>query len=66
MDWVRDPLDDVELVRDIERVRNVGTEKDKQSSQTVLWGTCYLGGFRGNNLLKEFFSFPSAPKIRHC
>lgn len=29
MDWVRDPLDDVELVRDIERVRSVGTEKKK-------------------------------------
>ena len=28
MDWVRDPdPDDVELVRDIERVRSVGTKK---------------------------------------
>ena len=27
MDWVLDPVDDVELVRDIERVRSVGTVK---------------------------------------
>ena len=27
MDWVLDPVDDVELVRDIERVRSVGTGK---------------------------------------
>ena len=27
MEWVLDPVDDVELVRDIERVRSVGTEK---------------------------------------
>lgn len=29
MDWVLDPVDDVELVRDIERVRSVGTKKKK-------------------------------------
>ena len=29
MDWVLDPVDDVELVRDIERVRSVGTEKKR-------------------------------------
>ena len=29
MDWVLDPVDDVELVRDIERVRSVGTRKKK-------------------------------------
>ena len=30
MDWVLDPVDDVELVRDIERVRSVGTVEEKK------------------------------------
>ena len=33
MDWVLDPVDDVELVRDIERVRSVGTEKKDRIAQ---------------------------------
>ena len=38
MDWVRDPVDDVELVRDIERVRSVGTEKEKQWKEIISQG----------------------------
>ena len=38
MDWVLDPVDDVELVRDIERVRSVGTveEKKKRKRKNML------------------------------
>ena len=48
MDWVLDPVDDVELVRDIERVRSVGTEKEKdrikfhKMSRSPFWVTLAL------------------------
>lgn len=45
MDWVLDPVDDVELVRDIERVRNVGTveekKKKKKKEHACKFCTCY-------------------------
>ena len=45
MDWVLDPVDDVELVRDIERVRSVGTveekKKKKKKEHACNFCTCY-------------------------